>query len=343
MTRFVIIGAGAVGSSLAAQLEGAGAEYILVARDRQAAHLREHGLTYIRPDGTSHLRLAVTTFEDHDGLRSDDLLVFTPKTQDLDAALVQWAWRPVVDAPHLRGADLPVLTLQNGLEAERRALRSFRTVYGATVNMPGAYVDEGVVEVRAAPAPAVVTVGAYPERPVPEFAPVARTLRDAGYVVEVVDHLTRWKTAKLLWNVKNGIEVFSQDAEQAQEVGDRLVGEARAVFLAAGLDVADPKRDRSVDTSPFQIAPRPAGTPGGQSTWQSFARPTAHGQEADFLNGEIVFLGRIHGVPTPYNEAVQRLLGEAFEAREAPGTRSVDALIDLARRLEATQTAPVSA
>ena len=43
----------------------------------------------------------------------------------------------------------------------------------------------------------------------------------------------------------------------------------------------------------------------GGSSWQSLKRglPTI---EADFLNGEIVLLGRQYGIPTPYNRVLQK-------------------------------------
>ena len=45
---------------------------------------------------------------------------------------------------------------------------------------------------------------------------------------------------------------------------------------------------------------------GGGSSWQSLARGT-RSIEADYLNGEIVTLGRLHGVPTPANALMQRI------------------------------------
>ena len=48
--------------------------------------------------------------------------------------------------------------------------------------------------------------------------------------------------------------------------------------------------------------------PGG-SSWQSLRRGTGD-IETDYLNGEIVFLGRMHGVATPANAMIQRLARE---------------------------------
>ncbi len=47
------------------------------------------------------------------------------------------------------------------------------------------------------------------------------------------------------------------------------------------------------------------------------------GVEIDYLAGEIVLLGRLHGVPTPVNEAVQRATHHLVRSGGAP--RSLDA------------------
>ena len=57
MSRFVVIGAGAVGATIAAELHRAGVETLLIARGTQLAALRGAGLTYVRPDGEHHLHL----------------------------------------------------------------------------------------------------------------------------------------------------------------------------------------------------------------------------------------------------------------------------------------------
>jgi len=58
---------------------------------------------------------------------------------------------------------------------------------------------------------------------------------------------------------------------------------------------------------------------GGSSSWQSLARGTGS-IETDYLNGEIVLLGRMHGFPVPINELLQRLANEWAAERRPPGT-----------------------
>ena len=49
--------------------------------------------------------------------------------------------------------------------------------------------------------------------------------------------------------------------------------------------------------------------------------------EADHLNGEIVLLGRLHGVPTPVNAVLQRRARQAAATGAAPGSTTADALL----------------
>jgi 2-dehydropantoate 2-reductase len=41
--------------------------------------------------------------------------------------------------------------------------------------------------------------------------------------------------------------------------------------------------------------------------------------ETDYLNGEIVLLGRLYGVPTPFNSTVRRVAVQMAAAGEPPG------------------------
>ena len=63
----------------------------------------------------------------------------------------------------------------------------------------------------------------------------------------------------------------------------------------------------------------------GGSTWQSLMRglPTT---EADFLNGEIVLVGKLHGVPTPCNRMLQKVTNEMARTGKRPGSMTLEEL-----------------
>jgi 2-dehydropantoate 2-reductase len=96
---------------------------------------------------------------------------------------------------------------------------------------------------------------------------------------------------------------------------------------AAGIDVAT--RDEDVARRGDLLTMRPiGGAPrGGGSTWQSIVRGTGS-VEADLLNGEIVLLGRLHGVPTPVNELLRQMAKDLARRGGAPGEVTERDLLD---------------
>ena len=64
----------------------------------------------------------------------------------------------------------------------------------------------------------------------------------------------------------------------------------------------------------------------GGSSWQSLERGTGN-IETDHLNGEIVLLGRLYGIPTPTNELLQRRAAKAARDRLPQGSVSADELL----------------
>lgn len=315
LPRYVVIGAGAVGATVAAELHRAGIDTLLVARGAQLVALRAQGLTYIRPDGTHQLRIPVVAGPAEVGLTDGDVLVLATKTQDTEAAVREWAWRPVKRADGTTGpaaTNLPLVTLQNGLDSERIALRFFARVLGAVVWIPAQFVVPGEVVNHAAPVPAVLWLGRYPSGADTAAEPIAAGLRHGGFTVHTVDDIVGHKAAKLIGNLVNGLDALYPPSALRDIALDRLRAEAAAVYRAAGIT---PAGRPALDFRADDIAGHPRV---GNSTWQSLARTGS--TEIDFLSGEIVLLGRLHGVPAPANAAIQARLHRAATEGTAPGS-----------------------
>jgi ketopantoate reductase len=101
-------------------------------------------------------------------------------------------------------------------------------------------------------------------------------------------------------------------ADQLESARELIRAEANEVFGAAGIHPVDPSATSDVGFGDLVLREVPGQITGKRSTWQSFARGTS--SEVDYLNGEIVLLGRLHGVATPVNELVQRTLGLLAES-----------------------------
>jgi thiosulfate/3-mercaptopyruvate sulfurtransferase len=319
MTRYVVVGAGAVGASIAAELHRGGVPVLLIARGAHLDALREHGLHYIRPDRAEHLPIPVAAGPDEVELTQDDVLVLATKTQDTPTSVRDWAWQPVKRADGSTGtaaADLPVVTLQNGLANEAVALRAFAHVLGAVIWIPASYLVPGEVVNPATPIPAVVWLGRYPDAPDERAEAVAADLRRGGITAHVVPDITAHKAAKLVGNLVNGLDALYPPSDLRAAALEALRTEARSVLAAAGRPTVTP------GPAGFTIADIPGRPRGGSSTWQSLARSGS--PETDYLNGEIVLLGRLHGVDTPHNAAIQARIHRAV-AEGVPAGSLTDA------------------
>ncbi|MGW2240396.1 ketopantoate reductase family protein [Streptomyces sp. NPDC001759] len=329
--RYIIIGAGAVGGAIGGRLAGAGHEVVAVARGAHLAALRESGLRLTVPDGQHTYRLpAVEGPAELGELRADDVLVLAVKTQDTVAALRDWGPAPV-DGGGTAAERLPLLCAQNGVEGQRLALRVFRHVYGVCVWLPATFVEPGRVSAAGAPLTGILHLGRWPHGTDETVRRIAADLEKTRFLeAPVVPDVSRWQYAKLLSNLANALEAVTSTAgDRAGELYRRVRAEGEAVLDAAGIAYASAEEQREtrghkVDLVPLDGAPR-----GGGSSWQSLSRGTGS-IEADYLNGEIALLGRLHGVPTPLNDLLQRLANTFARERRAAGSMPVEELVRLA-------------
>lgn len=335
MSRYVIIGAGAVGVSLSALLTEAGVPNVLIARPNRAADLRSGRVEFTTTERTTTPRFKVYTVDEPPLFTTDDVLLVTTKVQNADEVGRQWAWRPVADAfdhgPRLV-ADLPVASLSNGLAAEAALARRFGDVYSVAFGTPARYTEPLKVVIGAGPKVAWAHLGKYPSGLNARAEAIARDLEAARFLVETSHDVIRWKTAKLLLAIQFPLELFAGSAAQRTALGDALVTEARDVLTASGLPVAD-AAERRIDIGQVGLKADTGTGPGHLSVWQSLVRGSS--SEVDYLNGEIVALARAHGRRAPYNEAVQRLAATLFATQESPGKLSLSAVDEEAARLAA--------
>ena len=65
---------------------------------------------------------------------------------------------------------------------------------------------------------------------------------------------------------------------------------------------------------------------GGASTWQSIERGLGS-VETDYLTGEVVLLGRLHGVPTPINSFLLHFVHQVLRGEAAAGSYTNESLL----------------
>ena len=328
--RFIVCGAGAIGGVIGGQLARAGIPVVLV--DKQEAHvaaINRQGLVLKGVHGTHTVRIPAVLHAREVGFRAGDVVLLAVKSFHTDAA-----------AGELRaaaGADVPLFCAQNGVRNEEVAARHFREVNGVMVLIGAKCLTPGEV-VHTAKGP--LGVGTFPKGLTPIAREVAAAIGRTELPVYTTENIVAAKWSKMLQNLNNatmGLTGLSgqearADAEVRRFMAD-VYEEGARVLQAAGIAYegppgAGPIEERIRELRSAEVTAEVPADPEARhyaSLWQDLY----HGRgevEADFFNGEIMRLGRQHGVPTPYNGLLLGLITEMAVAREKPGKYAVTQL-----------------
>jgi 2-dehydropantoate 2-reductase len=241
----------------------------------------------------------------------DDVVLLVVKSQDTASAV---RFLATVAPP-----SVPVVCVQNGVENERLVLRSFAHVYGVCVMCPTTHLAPGVVQAHSTPITGILDIGCYPSEVDETAEAVAASLRASTFSSEAKSDIVRWKYAKLLTNLGNAVEAVCGPPARPGPIGQRAKEEGVACLRAAGIEFASDEEDTARRGDLLRQLPIGNKPRGGGSSWQSLTRAVGS-IETDYLNGEIVLLGRLLGVPTPVNASLQRHANHMARARLPPGS-----------------------
>jgi 2-dehydropantoate 2-reductase len=317
--RFIIYGAGAIGATIGVVLHRAGHDVVLIARGAHFRALETFGLTFTHGEQTSVLAIPVVDDPRRIPIGPGDVVILAMKSQDTEAALVTLGG-------HASTATA-VVCAQNGVANEPAALRRFPNVHGMCVLCPATHLAPGEVIAHSAPIVGNFDIGRYPAGVdgVDELVASALTGSSAASLARA--DVMAWKYAKLVRNLGNALEALFPPSPERAEIGEAARSEAETCLAAAQIDVIEADvfatNQRRIRTqAPAAAVAGVQPLRGGGSTWQSLARG-AGSVETDYLNGEIVLLGRLHGIATPVNALLQRLMTEAAQEGQKPASSDV--------------------
>ncbi len=299
-TRYVVYGAGAVGGVIGGHLHRSGRPTTLIARGDHLAKIREHGLLLETAAGTHVIDAPATHTAAAVDWTDPTVVIIAVKAQQTAAVLHDL----MAHAP----PDTVVVGAQNGVASEAEILRRFRRTYAVMTDISVTHLEPGVVIQKWHPSPGILDIGRF-----------------------------AWKYRKLVINAQNGVDAACRKGPEATQLIRRARAEAETVLAAAGIAVVS--AEGFLERKRHESAAMGGNGRGwlGSSTWQSITRSAAS-IETDYLNGEIVLLGRLHQVPTPVNELIWRVTMDLVRTGGVP--RSVDAG-DLLATLDAPpRTAP---
>jgi 2-dehydropantoate 2-reductase len=318
--RFVVFGAGAVGCVVGGRLTQHGLDVVLIGRAEQCGAVRESGLRIESSEGIEAVDVPIVEHPAEIQWGPADVVLLTMKTQDTTLALDDLA---AVAPP-----GVPLVCMQNGVENERIALRRFPRVYGVCVMCPAAYLTPGVVQAWSSPTTGILDIGRYPAGVDDLCESIATAFRTPALYSEPRPDIMRWKYSKLLMNLGNSAGAICGPAVRSGPIVAAARREGIACFRTAGIDYVSEAEEAARRSDLIRSGPIPGRERGGGSSWQSLKRQK-HSIETDYLNGEITLLGRVHGVPTPVNDLLQRLAARMAREGKPPGSMPVEEVMAL--------------
>ena len=317
--RYIVFGAGAVGSALGGMLVSTGADVIFVARGAHLQALQAHGLEIALPSYSFRLSVQAVAGPREIAFLAGDVVLLCTKSQDTLAAVTALAEA----APRA----LPVVCAQNGIENEATVLTRFPHVASMVVYAPCQFLEPGRVSIHSEPVFGGLDIGCYPSGVDDIVTDLARDTTAAGFAGRAEPLIAPIRYAKLLSNLGNVVQALLGRDTPAEALLGLLRAEAEACFRAAHIEFMPLAELQARNRAVFEL-PVLGALRGGGSTWQSLARGT--GLETDYLNGAVVRLGQQYGVATPANRALVALARQVAAERRPPGTltaREIDAAI----------------
>ncbi len=315
--RYIIYGAGGIGGVIGGRLLHQGHDVVLICRGKHLTTIQRQGLTLKTPSETLQLRIRAVGHPAELVLTGEDVVILTMKSQDTELALR--------DLERAGGSEAPIVCCQNGVDNERMAARRFARVYGMVVWMPATYLEPGVVLNHATPIGGLLDAGYYPHGVDPCITQVTADLTACGFSAKPDPHLMRWKYTKLLSNLYNALQAICGLEARGGDFARAVRQEALACYRAAGIEFIPEEEMRQRVQAEIKLADIAGHPRAGGSTWQSLVRGLSS-IEVDFLNGEIVLLGALHGVPTPYNRLLQKVANQMARTGKRPGSVSIEEL-----------------
>lgn len=307
-----VVGAGGIGGSTAAELRRAGADVVLVDRNHDhVAAVRENGLLVAGVRGVYRVDFDTALTPD-EWTGPADLVLLAVKSQDTGAAVHSLR-------AHLHAGSV-VLSLQNGWNARRIAevIGAERTV-AAMVHVVGNHDGPGRITRHT---DGVVYIGELDGTASPRTDELATLLRPA-FPTESVGNIWGYIWSKQVYGATMPVNALVDLPARTVYAHDwvrgillAVIAEAFEAATAEGIrlepyerfDPADFARDDG-DCAP-KLANLPRGSAKGNSGVWHDIKVRRRRTEVDYLSGELVRIGRRHGLPMTLNGRVVDMIGE---------------------------------
>jgi 2-dehydropantoate 2-reductase len=288
MANIAVIGAGAIGSTVAAWIDQGGGHHLTLCVRSPVTDLRID-----TPSGPISARPVVRT--DPAAATPVEWVLVATKAYDV-AGTAHWLARLV-------GADTRVAVLQNGVEHRARfaGLVPDDRIVPVIVDIPAERTAPGRVRQRR--------IGSMLVPDDDAGRAFVALMASTPFAISVSDDFTTAAWRKLAVNCAGAVNALAlrpagiAARPEVAEVMRGLVAECVAVGRSVGANLPDTLPDEIV-------AGARAGSPDGINSLHA-DRLAGRPMEWDARNGVIVRLGRVHGIATPLNQMAAALLEAA--------------------------------
>ena len=295
--KVLVLGAGAVGLSVAAKLSTV-CKVHAISRKKNADAVTAGGFSLSGIWGSGTYRFGISESIPEDARY--DYIIITSKSQDTESLCSE-------HAATLRGTE--TISLQNGIGNEEIINRYTDRVIGGMIITGFEWQADNRVHVSVEAGPA--KLGRFPtglDDPVEQFVAL---LSRAGIRVESTADIRSDLWAKTLYNCAlnplgaiMGVPYGELASPAAWRIITQIVGEGFAVANAEGIRLPWVTADEYL--AYLYEVQLPATALHHSSMLQDIKRGRC--TEIDFLNGAIVARGADHGIPTPVNACITDLV-----------------------------------
>ncbi|QSZ68054.1 ketopantoate reductase family protein [Methanofollis aquaemaris] len=295
--KVLILGAGAVGLSLAARLSDH-CDVHAVCRQRHADAIAERGLVLTGLWGEGTHRFSAS--EEVPAGERYDYIFITSKALATRAICEQFA--DVI-------RDTETVSLQNGIGNEEIVAEYTDRVIGATIITGFEWRGDARVHISVVGGP--MKLGRFPDGPDPKVDALVALVEKAGIPVEGSDHIKGDLWAKTLYNSSLNPLGALMNVPYGKllhpmpwGIIEHVVREAYAVMAEEGVRVPWPTADD------YLAYLHDVQVPSTAEHHASMLQDIMHGHltEIDFMNGEIAARARKYELDAPYNDCITRLM-----------------------------------
>ena len=312
--KIAVIGAGVIGSVIGGLLSKVGEDITLIGRKPHVDAINQNGLILEGESGEMVIQVKAADNLDF----KPDLALLTVKTQDVETSV-----RKI--QPYLSGA--LVVTMQNGIRADDlvAAVLGKENIISSVVIFNGEFLEPGKA-LYSNPFGITALLIGEPWGAKGNRLQGLSALFNKAVPTAISENIRGAHWTKLIWNLQTAVPAVTglsyQDSyhyPKVRELTINLVKEGLNIIKAAGIETADvpgfpmepietmARVSLPIASSMLKKKAESLGKiPVLGSTLQSIRRGTS--TEVDYLNGEIVNLGKKTGIPTPANSLIVELV-----------------------------------